>query len=719
MDYVFLGLKWGKCYVKFEEKPMSFKMFSVFFARLLKWWGRITQPLDNVQGAEARQQASLMTSLMLWVGFMALAMSFVMPIIRGEYPWPLPQLIGGLGSAIFLFLLARLSQVGRYSLTGILAIIYTSFILFAIVIAVGNNDILYLLYSLMLLVVFCGLFLSVKTTIVVIITQSIAMLLLPVLIPAITLQALLTGPFSTYVFMSIFTLIVAGHRRRFDSERRKRLEASEERYKIISELISDYAFALNVNADGSYHTEWMTDSFTKFTGYTWDEALNFEGKPALYLPDDQQRVLDDLERLLKGETIDGEYRIMTRDGDLRWARIHRRPIWDIQKGRVVRFFGVAQDITERKQAEAALAEERNLLRSLIDNLPDQVFVKDQQSRFVIANIATAQNLGFSSPDILVGKTDFDLQIPSESARQHFEDEQALMRSGQNPFTVEFKANNWNGEEAWYLTTKTPLRGRSGEVVGLVGINRDVTEIKRAEAQRHKMELERERLATVNRFTTAVSHDFRTTLTVIETNRYLAQRLLSQPDQEKIQQKLDKIHDSVIRLANQIQNLDTLYSLANPRAELCNLNSVIDYILDEHRKQANAKRVEILFESDAALPSTMADEEEIRSALNHLFVNALNYTPTGGKIKLRTYQSDQYVSAEVRDNGPGIDRKDHERIFDLFYRVDSARGIALGGVGLGLSIVKMVAEAHAGNVHVESEPGHGSIFTLSLPLKEGV
>lgn len=696
---------------------MWFKTFSLFFDGLVQWCNRITEPLDAVQGEERREQASLMTSLMLWVGFMTLLMTFMMPVIRGDNPWPHPPFIGGLGSAIFLFLLARLSQVGHYAATGVLAIIYTTCVLFAIVIITGNDDVLYLLYSLMLIVVFCGLFLSIKTTIIVIVSQSVAMLLLPTLISGITFQALMSGPFSSYVFMAVFTLIVAGHRRRFDSERRTRLEASEERYRIISELISDYAFSAFVNPDGSYQAEWMTESFTRFTGYKADDVLNFRGRPILYHADDGQKVIDDMTRVLNGEVVDSEYRIITRDGDLRWARIYRRPIWDPRQGRVVRFYGVAQNVTERKQAEAALAEERNLLRTLIDNLPDQVFVKDQQSRFIIANLATAQHLGFPSPDLLVGKTDFDLNMGTATAAKHFEEEQALMNSGHNPLTVEFKARDWDGSEMWYLSTKTLLHGRSGEVVGLVGINRNVTEIKRAEAQRHKMELERERLATVNRFTTAVSHDFRTSLTVIETNRYLAQRLLSQTDQDKIQPKLDKIHDSVIRLADQIQNLDTLYSLANPRTELCNLNSVMGYIIDEYRKQAATKNVEILFESDPSLPSTMADEEEIRSALKHLFVNALNYTPAGGKVMLRTYRNDQYVSAEVRDTGPGIDRKDQERIFDLFYRVDSARGIALGGVGLGLSIVKMVAEAHAGNVNVESDPGHGSTFTLSLPLKE--
>jgi len=695
---------------------MLFKTSSLFFNRLGEGWRQITEPTNAVKGEEARQQAHLIASLMLLISIPAFVGAFITPLIRGESFWPHPQFIAGIASAVFLFALSRLSQIGYYRFAGILATIFSSFILIAITISIGNNMGLYILYSLMVIIVFCGLFVSIRMTIVVVLAHLGIMLLIPSFAPAITSRAIINGPFSSYIFMAVFTLIVAAHRRYFDSEQRKRLEISEERYKVTSELISDYAFSAFVKQDGSYGLEWLTDSFTRFTGYTSNDVYDFRGRPILYHADDSQRAMEDMAKLLKGETVDSEYRLMTKDGELRWARIYRQPYWDSQQGRVTRFYGVAQNITERKLAEAALAEERNLLRTLIDNLPDQVFVKDQQSRFVITNIATAQHLGFSSPDMLVGKTDYDLHMPTETAQQHFVDEQILMRSAENPLTVEFTTFDAAGDEKWYLSTKTPLRGRSGEVVGLVGINRNVTEIKRAEAQRHKMELERERLATVNRFTMAVSHDFRTSLTVIETNRYLAQRLLAQADHANIQPKLDKIHDSVIRLADQIRNLDTLYSLANPRPELCYLNNVMSYILDEHRKQASAKNLEIHFEPDPALPSTLADEEEIRTALKHLFVNALNYTPEGGKILLRTYQSDNTVSVEVSDNGPGIDHNEQERIFDLFYRVDSARGIALGGVGLGLSIVKMVAEAHAGNVQVTSESGQGSTFTFSLPVK---
>jgi signal transduction histidine kinase len=111
---------------------------------------------------------------------------------------------------------------------------------------------------------------------------------------------------------------------------------------------------------------------------------------------------------------------------------------------------------------------------------------------------------------------------------------------------------------------------------------------------------------------------------------------------------------------------------------------------------------------------MADIGEIQRAVNQLLTNALNYTPEGGKVNVRTYQANKMVSVEIRDSGIGIDAADIDNIFDVFYRADPSRSLESGGVGLGLSMVKMIAEAHNGTVSVTSAPGQGSTFTFSLP-----
>ncbi|MCC7451347.1 MAG: PAS domain S-box protein [Anaerolineae bacterium] len=143
------------------------------------------------------------------------------------------------------------------------------------------------------------------------------------------------------------------------------LRQSEERYRIISEMISDYAYAYRVEPDGTLVREWVTDSYTRITGYAVGE-IGRRGIFTLYALSDQARVAADMAAVLQGQPVHGEYQIITKQGEEHWIHIARQPVWDTQENRVVRFFGVAQDITERKRAEAAEREQRILAEALRD-----------------------------------------------------------------------------------------------------------------------------------------------------------------------------------------------------------------------------------------------------------------------------------------------------------------------------------------------------------------
>ncbi len=146
------------------------------------------------------------------------------------------------------------------------------------------------------------------------------------------------------------------------------------------------------------------------------------------------------------------------------------------------FSAFVHDISERKRSEEALARERNLLRALMDHLPDHIFVKDTRSRFVTANAATVHTLGAKTLEEVLGKTDFDF-LPQERAQQFHADEQTVLRTGQPLFNREELLIDASGQRKWLLTTKAPFRDGAGAVVGLVGMSHDVTENKEAEEER--------------------------------------------------------------------------------------------------------------------------------------------------------------------------------------------------------------------------------------------
>ena len=166
----------------------------------------------------------------------------------------------------------------------------------------------------------------------------------------------------------------------------------------------------------------------------------------------------------------------------KWLHFTAATIKD-PEGNVIGAVETLEDITERKRVEEALANERNVLRTLIDNLPDYIFVKDIESRLMIYNLAEGRKLahllGAKTPDEMVGKRDVDIYQP-ELAASYYADEQAVIRSGQPLLNREERAMSPEGKTQWVLTSKVPLRDDQGKVIGLVGISRDITEHKRAE-----------------------------------------------------------------------------------------------------------------------------------------------------------------------------------------------------------------------------------------------
>jgi PAS domain S-box-containing protein len=178
----------------------------------------------------------------------------------------------------------------------------------------------------------------------------------------------------------------------------------------------------------------------------------------------------------------------------RWfaVRLHRFEIGGA--GRVV---AAHYDITERKLAEQALAAERNLLRTLIDHMPDRVYAKDREGRFLIKNMADVRQMGAATPGEVIGKTDFDF-YPEELAARYRADDQMVIQFGQSLINREEPAVAADGSQRWILTTKVPLRDSSQKIIGLVGIGRDVTERKRTQEQVEKLDAEMNALYNISK-----------------------------------------------------------------------------------------------------------------------------------------------------------------------------------------------------------------------------
>jgi sigma-B regulation protein RsbU (phosphoserine phosphatase) len=225
----------------------------------------------------------------------------------------------------------------------------------------------------------------------------------------------------------------------------------------------------------------------------WDERMHalfglapstFGGRYEQFLQiihaEDRRQVAGEFAQAVKRRAeYDGEFRVVwPTDGSVHTLKARSKVVCDNQ-GKPVLVTGVSWDVSERSQMENALARERFLLKTLMDTLPDHIYFKDRESRFIAVNRATASLFGFEDPADVLGKTDADL-FAREHAQTALHDEQEILRTGQPLVNLEEKETWPDGHETWVSTSKLLLRDPNGHIIGTFGLSRDITEKKRAE-----------------------------------------------------------------------------------------------------------------------------------------------------------------------------------------------------------------------------------------------
>ncbi|MBC7871590.1 MAG: PAS domain-containing protein [Chitinophagaceae bacterium] len=401
------------------------------------------------------------------------------------------------------------------------------------------------------------------------------------------------------------------------------------------------------------------------------------------------------------------------DNSVSWIAINSQPLIKKETGRMEGVVVTFSDVTNQKKNEEALAQDRDLLRTLIDTSPDYIFIKDAQGRFLISN--AAHNKAAGQVDDLIGKTAFDL-FPAELAAQFERDDQAIIASGKPLINMERATIDGEGNPRTVLTTKIPLFDHDGAPTGLVGISRDITERKEVEQRTFELAAERERMSILKQFITDMSHDIRTPLSVINSSAYLLRRTT---DPERQTQRIDLIEAQALHLTKVLDELVEMSRLDEAEYQLylqaTPVHMLVSEVVEKHQHLAEAKNQNLTLTADAALPHILADYIELKTALSNLLENSINYTPEGGAIHVEIALEDNQVVIAIEDNGVGIDDKDMPRIFEHFYRADKARSISTGGSGVGLAIVKKIVDAHHGKIEVTSIVGTGTRFLVKLPV----
>ena len=278
-------------------------------------------------------------------------------------------------------------------------------------------------------------------------------------------------------------LVGIGH----DITERKRAEEArrENEERLRSHTNNSPMAVIEWNAD-LIITRW-TGAAEKMFGWSAEETV---GKPITELPkiyeEDLPVVQSVMQQLTGGVSkhVVSSNRNHTKNGQIIHCEWYSSVLHDAG-GKMISVLSQVLDVTEREHIEQALDQERLLLHTLIDNLPDYIYAKDAEGRFVIANVGVAHQMGFSSPNEVIGKSDFDL-FPHELAARYHAEEQEIIRSGQGLYNHEGPSVDASKKEKnrWVSTTKVPLRNAQGEITGFIGLGHDITEIKQAQEALH-------------------------------------------------------------------------------------------------------------------------------------------------------------------------------------------------------------------------------------------
>ncbi len=541
-------------------------------------------------------------------------------------------------------------------------------------------------------------------------------------------------------------------------EERKRAEEALRESQVVYHSLVEHLPIIIYRKDSEGRFVFANSRYCEFKGMTAEQIV---GKRALETDGDKAaaRQCDEADRTIMqtGKSIETEEEHLDYAKRKRVFQVVKMPVFGSDH-KTIGTQGLFFEITQRKQAEVELAYERDLLRLLMDNSPDCIYFKDEKSRFIRCSRAMWERAGMK-PEEIVGKTDFDL-YSEEHARPAFEDEQAIIRSGQPVIGKIEKEVFKDGRETWALTSKMPLRNEAGRMIGTLGISKDITAIKEAEAKLgevHRQLVESSRLAGMAEVATSVLHNVGNVLNSVNISSSLVAdkvhkskvanlakaAALMQANAEDLpgffarDPKGKQLPSYLATLAEHLsgEQQEILKELASLRSNIEHIKEVVsmqqsyakisgatetmpieDLVEDALRMNAAAMenhQIQVVREY-SPVPPVQLDKHKVLQILVNLIRNAkyaLDDNEPGNKRMTLQVQKNGHgtVKVIVQDNGVGIPPENLARIFEHGFTTRKE------GHGFGLHSGSLAAREMGGSLSVHSDgPGKGATFTLELP-----
>jgi PAS domain S-box-containing protein len=362
-------------------------------------------------------------------------------------------------------------------------------------------------------------------------------------------------------------------------------------------------------------------------------------------------------------------------------------------------------LVERWTELEDLKEMRSMFQLVMDNIPLSIFWKDRHGVYIGCNTMFAHDAGKITPAEIIGKTDYDLIWKKEESDFYISCDRRVMDTGIAEYHIIEPQLRQGMKRAWLDTSKIPLRDKTGQIIGVLGMYEDIT-------ARIKLEQQHEDFAA------ALTHDLKGPL--IGTNKVLDFLLANHFGELNREQRhvIEGIKQSNFKLLHLIQNLLDLYKFGSGgidmQFETVDLNALIASASEPFKLLAATKNITLELSLLPLPVEAEVNESAIERLLQNLLDNAIKFTPPGGKITCSLTSDNDTCTIAVRDNGSGIEEEEErEHLFHRFWQGRPGKKYTQG-TGLGLHVCKQIVETHHGSIECISQPLQGTEFLIVLP-----
>ena len=494
------------------------------------------------------------------------------------------------------------------------------------------------------------------------------------------------------------------------------LQESEEKYRALYDN-APLAYQ-SLDEQGNFID--INPAWLNTLGYDVDEVIGKNFGDFLH-PDWQVHFAENFPRFKRAGCVHGvHFKIRHKNGhylDIEFEGC----IGYTAEGKFKQTYCVFQDITRRRQAEDALRESEVHMRTLVETLPDLIWLKNPEGVYLNCNPKFERFFGAKQAEI-VGKTDYDF-VDKELADFFREKDRAVMTAGISIANEEQVSYADDGHSEHLETIKTPMFDADGKLIGVLGVGRDITERKQTELALRRSQ----KMDAVGQLTGGIAHDFNNIINVIIGNLDLLGRQI--PDDETSQKRINNIHKSAQRAADLTRQLLSFSRRQAEQLEKTDISFII-HEMDSLITRSLTPQVEVQHLNATDLWQTEIDPGDFEDSLLNLVLNARDAMHGQGRLLIetrnRTLDADycaqnptarpgDYVELSISDTGTGIAAEQLEHIFEPFFTTKEQGK----GTGLGLSMVYGFIKRCNGHIKVDSEQGAGTTFRLYMPRSKQV